>query len=219
MHSYNVMLFAFILFYKIDDQRHTGCANKKTIPYRKNVNFSKSSKDLSQTLRICIWSFTQHNLQILSKQQTWFNRYSSLNFKFKFSKWTSSCTHWIFTNSKSNYLHLFSSSSKVSVTNVSCLQLTQYLNRMFRMSISSSKTHRSLLQHDTIALLSMNSCGKSFHIVNKTVFQLGSVSQLWRVSPIAFQHYTPYNNNPLAYQSGSFSVIFKSEYHFNYLFT
>jgi len=45
------------------------------------------------------------------------------------------------------------------------------------------------------------------------------LQKLWRVSPIAFQHCTPYKNNPLAYQSGSFSVILKSECRFNYLFT
>jgi len=40
--------------------------------------------------------------------------------------------------------------------------------------------------------LSMNSCGKTFHIVHKTVFQQSNVGQLWRVFLTVFQHCVPY---------------------------
>jgi len=67
------------------------------------------------------------------------------------------------------------------------------------------------VQNDTIALISMNSCGKSFHIVIKPVFQLGSVDQLWHVSLDSMPALHPIHNNRLACQSGSllFSLLGK----------
>jgi len=42
--------------------------------------FNNGSMDFSRTFRLYMWVLTQHNLQILLKQLTWFNRYNSLNF-------------------------------------------------------------------------------------------------------------------------------------------
>jgi len=69
----------------------TGCTNKKQSP-RKMLYFSHGSTDLSQTFRLCIWVLMQHILWILGKLLIWFFRYSSLNFKVHFFKWTCSCT-------------------------------------------------------------------------------------------------------------------------------
>jgi len=54
------------------------------------------------------------------------------------------------------------------------------------------------------------------HIVNTTMFQCGNVNQLWHVSLTALR---PIHDNPLAYQSGAFSLDFTSEYQFNYFFS
>ena len=57
---------------------------------------------------------------------------------------------------------------------------------IFKQFQCSAMHDKSLLQNDTIALKSMISCSKLFHIIKK-VFQLGNVGQLWHV----FQHCTP----------------------------
>jgi len=54
--------------------------------------------------------------------------------------------------------------------------------------------------------LPINSCGKSFHIINKTVFQLGNVGQHWYVSD-SVPVLCPMQYNTLAYPSSALSVV------------
>jgi len=164
--------------------------------------------DLSQTFRICIWVFTQHILQIILKQLVQFNRYSKLNFKVQFFKWTCSYALNIFKKIKSNVAQLFINSSNISVMIVSCVQHTQGL---LDCSKCSPVIHdQSLLQNDMIAIISINSCIKSPNIISKTILkyvgQIGCVS-LTVLFSIA--------SHPLAYQSDLFYVIFTSESQFN----
>jgi len=72
--------------------------------------------------------------------------------------------------------------------NVSCLQLTPYLNSVRSVIAHRQQQHTTkLLQNDTIAL-SMN----SFRIVVKMVFQLSMILVSFGASLIAFQHSTPH---------------------------
>jgi len=87
------------------------------------------------------------------------------------------------------------------------------------MSTSGSNTHQSLLQNDTIASVSMGCCGKSFYIINSNSF---SAPQCWSALGCIFDIFRalrPIYDNPNAYQSGVFSVIFTSASQLNYLFT
>jgi len=68
---------------------------------------------------------------------------------------------------------IFTSGSDVSLMNDSCLWFTA--------------TH-----DDTIASVSVNSCGKLLLIINKTVFWLSNIVQLWRVSLTLFKFCIPY---------------------------
>jgi len=54
----------------------------------------------------------------------------------------------------------------------------QLFTKLWNISVmKQSETHeQSLLLNDKIALISMNSCDKPCPIINKTVFQLGSVA-------------------------------------------
>jgi len=63
----------------------TECTNS---PLAKILYFSIGGEDLNQTFRIrtCIGRFTQDILQIVVKQQMWFNGYISLNVKVQFFK-------------------------------------------------------------------------------------------------------------------------------------
>jgi len=118
---------------------------------------------------------------------------------------------------KSNFAQFFINRSNVSVIKASCL--TQYLNRVFRMSTRCSNTLSKSSQNDIIAVISMNSHSKSFHIVNKRIFlsQHCWPDKMCISDSIPALH--PVHDNPLAYQSGSLSVVFSSEYQFSYLFT
>ena len=83
----------------------TGCANKNN-SLEKKLYFSKGCTKLSQTFRIWIWVFSQHIMLILLKQLIWFNRYSSLNIKIKFCKWTCRCIEY--SRTRNQTLHSIS---------------------------------------------------------------------------------------------------------------
>jgi len=69
------------------------CANKKTIPVKKFFISAKVAPIWTElTEFVYRWVFTLHILQILLKQLILFNRYSSLNFKVQFLKWTCICS-------------------------------------------------------------------------------------------------------------------------------
>ena len=135
--------------------------------------------------------------------------------KFIFSS-EHAVTHWFVIQT----LHRFSPMVKTFQWWISAAYSSLGICTVFRMSTSSSNTRSkfAVLRNDTIALISMSTCCKSFHIINKTVFQLGTVDQLWQVSLTAFQRCIPllimhWHINLVH------SVNFTSEYQFNYLFT
>jgi len=113
----------------------------------------------------------------------WFNRYNSLNFKLHFFKWTCSriC---IFSRPKSflitnQTLHNFFVKYFKRFSN-ECQLPSRYLNWVFKVSAVAAATQnrrlRSFFRNDRIAL-SVNSCGKLFHIEARQ----SSARQCWLV--------------------------------------
>jgi len=102
--------------------------------------------------------------------------------------------------------------------NVICLQLTQYLNRVFRMFTSCIHTRSK-------SVAKWYDCFHNHWIHAQIIIpycQPNSLSAWLCWSALAcisdsIPALHPIHDNPLAYQSGAFSVDFTSESQFNYL--
>jgi len=78
-------------------------------------------------------------------------------------------------------LHSFLHSKVHSIGDKCQLAIAHSVFKQSVLNVHQLQQHtmdQSLLQNATIALISMSSCSKSFHIINKAVFQLGNVGQL-----------------------------------------
>ena len=90
-------------------------------------------------------------------------------------------------------LHIFPRTVYESFTDKCRLFIAHVVNSVFKMSITCNNTYdQTLLTNDMFALISINVCSKSFHIVHKTVFQHVSVGHIGHESLIAFQYCIPY---------------------------
>jgi len=116
-------------------------------------------------------------------------------------------------------LHNFSvntsNRSIVSVMNVSChLGIKTECSKCLPAAATQNQRLRSFFRNDWIAL-SVNSCGKSFHIGNKAVFSSAMLVGFGMCSiPVSHPH-----DNPMYGDVNVSEVIFKSESQFNYLST
>jgi len=148
----------------------------------------------SQTFRPCMRVLIQHIMQIMLKQLTRFNRYSSLNFKVHFFKfcttvqmfqWLMSAAHSVFKQGIYMSTSCNNTQSKSAAKWLHC-QWTPVANH----SISSMKQS------------SARQCWSALACVSDSIPALH-----------------PIHDNPLAHPSGALTVIFTSESLFNYLFT
>ena len=94
----------------------------------------------------------------------------------------------------------FINSSNVSIMNVTCLQLTLYLNRLFSMSLSTSCSNT---QSKSVA-----KCYTCTHVQQIILIINKSPSSRHDVG----------HDNPLAYPDGAFAINFTPESQFSYLF-
>ena len=87
-------------------------------------------------------------------------------FKFKFFKWML-CTLNIHNELNCAQL-VINNSNQMFQWWMSAAYSSLVFKQLFRMSISCSNTRSNLLLNDTTALISMNSCGKSFYSITST---------------------------------------------------
>jgi len=134
------------------------------------------------------------------KQLICFNGYSSLNFSSEHA-----VVHWIFPNNKLNFALLFINSSNISVMNVSCLQLTQYLN-------SVQNVHQ--LQQYTVEV------NEIIWLLYQWIYAANhSMSSAKRPSARKCWSALAYISDSFPALHGAFALTFASQSLFNYLFT
>jgi len=182
--------------------------------------FSRDSMDLSKTFRLCMWVFTQHKLQILLKYLIYYFRYSSLNFKVHFFKWTCSCTLNMheqqiqFLIVFHQQLKCFNHECQMPVAhsvfkqadhNVSAHQLQQHMIEICCKMIQISYQWTREANHSAL------STKRSFI----SALRWPALSCVFDSVPA--QYFT--HDNPLAHLYGAFSVTITSKLQFSYWFT
>jgi len=106
--------------------------------------------------------------------------------KFNFSS-EPTVVNWVFMTNQtfhslsSTLFECFSDECKLPIAHSVFKQSVQNVNQLRQHTIK-------LCYKTMIALISINTCSKSFYTVHKTIFQLGSVGQIWCISLIVFHH-------------------------------